>query len=86
VEPEETAVARLRPDKHVPAATNTYATMEELLVALFSTWPVPSLYNEDENRSQFATLNKANPDIESIRGLNLVAVKHTTVEVTRPPF
>jgi hypothetical protein len=34
----------------------------------------------------FAILDKANPDIESIRGLNLAAVKHTTVQVTRLPF
>jgi hypothetical protein len=27
----------------------------------------------------FAILDKAKPDIESIRGLNLAAVKHTTV-------
>jgi hypothetical protein len=31
----------------------------------------------------FATLDKANPDTESIRGLNMAAVKHTTVQVTR---
>jgi hypothetical protein len=31
----------------------------------------------------FATLDKANPDTENIRGLNLAAVKYTTVQVTR---
>jgi hypothetical protein len=31
----------------------------------------------------FATLDKANPDTENIRGLNLAAVKHTTAQVTR---
>jgi hypothetical protein len=31
----------------------------------------------------FATLDKASPDTGNIRGLNLAAVKHTTVEVTR---
>jgi hypothetical protein len=31
----------------------------------------------------FATLDKANRDIENIRGINLAAVKHTTVQVTR---
>jgi hypothetical protein len=30
-----------------------------------------------------ATLDKANPDTGNIRGLNLAAVKHTTVQVTR---
>jgi hypothetical protein len=34
----------------------------------------------------FATLDKAKLDIESIRGLNLAAVKHMTVPVTRLPF
>jgi hypothetical protein len=29
-------VARQRPGKHVPAVTNTHATMEELLDAVFS--------------------------------------------------
>jgi hypothetical protein len=36
VEPEESAVARQRLGKHVPAAKNTYATIEELLDAVFS--------------------------------------------------
>jgi hypothetical protein len=31
----------------------------------------------------FATLDKANLDTRNIRGLNLAAVKHTTVQVTR---
>jgi hypothetical protein len=31
----------------------------------------------------FAVKDKAKPDIESIRGLNLAAVKLTTVQVTR---
>jgi hypothetical protein len=33
----------------------------------------------------FATLDKAKPDTGNIRGLNLAAVKHTTVQVTRLP-
>jgi hypothetical protein len=40
----------------------------------FSVWFVPRLYNEDQ---------KANRDTENIRGLNLAAVKSTTVQVTR---
>jgi hypothetical protein len=32
----------------------------------------------------FATLGKANPNTGNIRGINLAAVKHTTVQVTRP--
>jgi hypothetical protein len=31
----------------------------------------------------FATLDKANPDTGNIKGLNLAAVKHTTIQVTR---
>jgi hypothetical protein len=31
----------------------------------------------------FAIFDKVKPGIESIRGLNLPAVKHTTVQVTR---
>jgi hypothetical protein len=63
---------------------------------------VPRLYNEgpfiprgrlNKQRSYkimitkvFAILDKAKPDVESIRGLNLAAVKHTTVQVTRLPL
>jgi hypothetical protein len=31
----------------------------------------------------FAILDKAKPDTEYVRGLNLAAVKHATVQVTR---
>jgi hypothetical protein len=34
----------------------------------------------------FAILEKAKPDIENITGLNLAAVKHTTVQVTGLPL
>jgi hypothetical protein len=34
----------------------------------------------------FAILDKVKPDIENIRGLNLAAVRHTTVQVTRLLF
>jgi hypothetical protein len=34
----------------------------------------------------FATSEKAKPDTENIRGLNLAAVKRTTVQVTRLPL
>jgi hypothetical protein len=36
VESEETAVAKQRLGKHVPAATNTHTTIEEVLDAVFS--------------------------------------------------
>jgi hypothetical protein len=34
-------------------------------------------------RNQYAILDKASRDTGNIRGLNLAAVKHTTVQVTR---
>jgi hypothetical protein len=34
----------------------------------------------------FVTLDKAIPDTGNIRGLNLAAVKHMTVQVTRLPL
>jgi hypothetical protein len=34
----------------------------------------------------FATLDKVSPDTGNIRGLNLAAVKYTTVQVTRLPL
>jgi hypothetical protein len=46
---------------------------------------VYSLFKSERLRI-FAILDKAKPDIENIRDLNLAAVKHTTVEVTRPPL
>jgi hypothetical protein len=41
VELEKNAVARKRLGKHVPAATNTRTTIEELLEAVFSMQYVP---------------------------------------------
>jgi hypothetical protein len=46
MEPEETSITRQRLSKHVPAATNTQATIEELLEAMFSVGSAPRLYNE----------------------------------------
>jgi hypothetical protein len=34
----------------------------------------------------FATLDRAKPDTGNTRGLNLAAVKHTTVQVSRLPW
>jgi hypothetical protein len=48
VEPEETFIARKRLGKHVLAATNTQATMEVLLGAMFSTRSVKSGYKRRE--------------------------------------
>jgi hypothetical protein len=46
VEPEETAVARQRLDKHLAAAVDMHAAIEELLEAVFSVWSVLKLYSE----------------------------------------
>jgi hypothetical protein len=60
VKPAETAVGRERLCKNTPvakqrlnsrqvmAATDTHATIEELLEAVFSVWSVPIQYNEDQ--------------------------------------
>jgi hypothetical protein len=48
VEQEEEAIARQWRCKHVSAATNQHATVEELLEALFSVRSVPTLYSEDQ--------------------------------------
>jgi hypothetical protein len=52
VEPEETSIARQRLGKQVSAATDTQATIEELLGTIFSLLPVQSGYKEElvENR------------------------------------
>jgi hypothetical protein len=41
----ETSIARQRLGKHVPAGTNTQATIEELLETVFSVVSVLRLYN-----------------------------------------
>jgi hypothetical protein len=47
---------------------------------------MPGLYNELLVANMFVILDKAKPDIESIKGLNLAAVKNTTVQVNRLPL
>jgi hypothetical protein len=36
--------------------------------------------------NMFAAQDKAKPDIENVRGLNLAAVKLTTVQITKLPL
>jgi hypothetical protein len=48
-------------------------------------WSVPRLYTEG-HVAMFAILDKAKPDTGNTRGLNLAAVKRTTVQVTRLPL
>jgi hypothetical protein len=40
----------------------------------------------NHDNEKFATLDKAKPDTGNTRRLNLAAVKHTTVQVTRLPW
>jgi hypothetical protein len=46
VEPEETSIARQRLGIHVPAATNTQATIGELLETVFCAGSARKVYNE----------------------------------------
>jgi hypothetical protein len=41
---------------------------------------------QNHDNENFATLEKAKPDLESIRGLNLAAVMCMTVQVSRVPW
>jgi hypothetical protein len=55
------SIARQLPRKHIPAATDMNASMEELL-ELFSTWSVPKLYIEQistVSRKEILTLTEA---------------------------
>jgi hypothetical protein len=55
VQPEETSTVRQRLSKHVPAATNTQATTEELLETVFSVGFTPRLYNNDPRPAEVMT-------------------------------
>jgi hypothetical protein len=41
---------------------------------------------QNHDNEMIATLDKAKPITENIGGLNLAAVKHTTVQVSRLPW
>jgi hypothetical protein len=47
VEPEETSIVRQRFSKQLPAATDTQATIEELLGTMFPIQSVQSDYKEE---------------------------------------
>jgi hypothetical protein len=55
VEPEEASTAMQRFDKHVPAATNTQATIEELFETVFSVGSATRLYDEDPRPAEEIT-------------------------------
>jgi hypothetical protein len=46
VEQEEADIARQRLGKHISAANNQQAKIQELLEAMFSVWSAPKLYSE----------------------------------------
>jgi hypothetical protein len=41
---------------------------------------------QNHEMQMFVILEKAQPNTENIRGLNLAAVKHVTIRVTRQPL
>jgi hypothetical protein len=53
MEPEETYIVTQGLCKHVRAATNTQATIEELLETMFTIESAPRLYNEDPEPSDY---------------------------------
>jgi hypothetical protein len=73
----ETSVARQRLGEHVTAATNTKATIQELLETAFPVGSAPRLYNDDPRSAERT---------ENIRVLNLAAVKLTSVQMTKLPL
>jgi hypothetical protein len=57
VEQTDAGTARQQHGKHLSAAADTCATVEELLDAVFSTWSVPRLH--DENHPAFEYLHRS---------------------------
>jgi hypothetical protein len=56
------------------------------MAVVILTWTNKQKSYKIKKRKMFATLDKAKPNIGNIRGLNLAAVKHRTVQVTRLPL
>jgi hypothetical protein len=87
---QQISIRRKRLGKYVPAATDTDATIEELLETVFPMWSVPRGNKRKSYKimrmNMFAVGVKAKPDIENIGGLNLAVVKLTTVQVTKLPL
>jgi hypothetical protein len=54
-----------------------------MVTSIPAAWQLKKKGSSFVNSRLFATLDKANPDTGNIRGLNLAAVKHTTVQVNR---
>jgi hypothetical protein len=78
-----------------PLLGNSSGKHVSIIGAVFSVWSVPRLYSEIPRITNtykimittlFAPLDKAKPVTENIRGLNLAAVKHTTIQATRQPL
>jgi hypothetical protein len=57
VENEETSIARQWLGKYVFVATNTHATIGELLEAVFSMGSVPKFYKEDQREQDHSLLD-----------------------------
>jgi hypothetical protein len=61
VDPEVTSIARQRLGKQVAAATDTQATIEELLSTMFSIRPVQSDYREEFRNFKRAVSRELSP-------------------------
>jgi hypothetical protein len=81
VEPE---VAWIQLGRHVHAARDKQATIEELLETMFSMWSVPKLYTEDKvvNRSRYqATTSEDIAHWENLECAVVVGTACRTVKV-----
>jgi hypothetical protein len=58
VERIDAAIARQRRGKHVYAATNQQATIEDLLEAAFSMRSMPRLYSEDQREKSVGSRSR----------------------------
>jgi hypothetical protein len=64
---------------------HTYITREEFLGNVVFCWGRPESCRI-MTMNMFAVYGKVKPDTENVRGLNLVLVKLTTVQVTKLPL
>jgi hypothetical protein len=55
--------------KYFYAATKQHATMEEMLIAVFSMWSVPRLYSEAGSNTSIVTLRVVGGDEQRVSNL-----------------
>jgi hypothetical protein len=75
-------------DKQVSATANKHATIKKLLETVFfiQSYVKRCEGSHKEERTKGTNKDKAKPDIENIRGVNMAAVKLATVQVTKLPL